>query len=78
MKGIVREAAAARIRELGLRLHLASLAAASSAFYPATVRGPLRLFDEIVRTDPRPARYAEGSFAFLNRVDDRFLRPFAN
>jgi hypothetical protein len=32
-----------------------------------------RLFDDISRTDPRPARYSEGSFAFLNRVDDPYF-----
>jgi hypothetical protein len=33
----------------------------------------LRLFDDVSRSDPRPARYAEGSFAFLNRVDDPYF-----
>jgi hypothetical protein len=33
----------------------------------------IRLFDEIRRTDPRPARYSEGSVAFLNRVDDPYF-----
>jgi len=30
------------------------------------------LFDDLTRTDPKPARQAESSFAFLNRVDQPF------
>ena len=31
-----------------------------------------RLFDDGLRTDPRPARYTESTFAFLNRVEGPF------
>jgi hypothetical protein len=43
------------------------------ALYSVGVVSQLRLFDDIARTDSRPARYSEGSFAFLNRVDDPFF-----
>lgn len=33
---------------------------------------PLTLFSAIERTDPRPSRYGEDSFAFLDRVDQKF------
>lgn len=52
-------------------MHLSAGAAPPFALGPVSRR--LRLFDDFVRKDPRPARYAEGSFAFLNRIDDPFF-----